>query len=96
MPGCRQTRLTGGLHFPDQRLTLRPTRCTGGFIQRSVGYRSGNLRHSFDEYLLDTDRRELHREIDAVPVAPQVFDILDYLINRGEACASATIRPASA
>lgn len=41
------------------------------------------MRHLFDEYLLDTDRRELHREIDAVPVAPQVFDILDYLINRG-------------
>ncbi|WP_271589601.1 hypothetical protein [Bradyrhizobium sp. CCBAU 53415] len=54
------------------------------------------MRHLFDEYLLDTDRRELQRGADAVPVAPQVFDFLDYLTTHGAACASATIRAASA
>jgi TolB-like protein/Flp pilus assembly protein TadD len=42
------------------------------------------LRYLFDEYVLDTDRRELHRGADAVSVAPQVFDILDYLIGNRE------------
>ncbi|MGX1050697.1 DNA-binding winged helix-turn-helix (wHTH) protein [Bradyrhizobium japonicum] len=42
------------------------------------------MRYLFDEYVLDTDRRELHRGADAVSVAPQVFDILDYLIGNRE------------
>jgi TolB-like protein len=42
------------------------------------------LRYLFEEYAFDTDRRELHRGADVVSVAPQVFDLLDYLIrNRG-------------
>jgi len=42
------------------------------------------LRYLFDDYVLDTDRRELHRGADAVSVTPQVFDILDYLISNRE------------
>jgi TolB-like protein len=42
------------------------------------------LRYLFDEYVFDTDRRELHRGADVVSVAPQVFDILDYLIRNRE------------
>ncbi|MCK1740908.1 winged helix-turn-helix domain-containing protein [Bradyrhizobium sp. 139] len=42
------------------------------------------MRYLFDQYVFDTDRRELHRGPDAVPVAPQVFDILDYLIRNRE------------
>lgn len=34
--------------------------------------------------MFDTDRRELHRGADLVSVAPQVFDILDYLIRNRE------------
>jgi TolB-like protein len=43
-----------------------------------------SLRYLFEDYALDTDRRELHRGPDVLPVAPQVFDLLSYLIrNRG-------------
>jgi pimeloyl-ACP methyl ester carboxylesterase/DNA-binding winged helix-turn-helix (wHTH) protein len=35
----------------------------------------------FGDYLLDTDRRELKRGADLVPVEPQVFDLLVYLIR---------------
>jgi len=46
--------------------------------------RNGNLRYLFEEYAFDTDRRELHRGADVVSVAPQVFDLLDYLIRNRE------------
>ena len=42
------------------------------------------MRYFFEEYVLDTDRRELHRGADVVSVAPQVFDLLDYLIRNRE------------
>src|SRR5437762_10530045 len=43
-----------------------------------------SLRYLFEEYAFDTDRRELHRGADVVSVAPQVFDLLDYLIRNRE------------
>lgn len=44
----------------------------------------GSLRYLFEEYAFDPDRRELYRGADAVCIAPQVFDLLHYLIrNRG-------------
>jgi TolB-like protein len=42
------------------------------------------LRYLFEQYAFDTDRRELHRGADVVSVAPQVFDLLDYLIRNRE------------
>ena len=42
------------------------------------------MRYLFEEYAFDTDRRELHRGTDVVSVAPQVFDLLDYLIRNRE------------
>ncbi len=42
------------------------------------------MRYIFENYALDTDRRELHRGADVVSVAPQVFDLLDYLIRNRE------------
>jgi TolB-like protein len=42
------------------------------------------LRYLFEDYALHTDRRELHRGADVVSVAPQVFDLLDYLIRNRE------------
>ncbi|MBR0950399.1 winged helix-turn-helix domain-containing tetratricopeptide repeat protein [Bradyrhizobium canariense] len=42
------------------------------------------MRYLFEEYVFHTDRRELHREGELVPVAPQVFDLLDYLIRNRE------------
>ena len=42
----------------------------------------------FDNYALDTDRRELRHGAVAVPVEPQVFDLLAYLIENRERVAS--------
>ena len=39
------------------------------------------MRYLFEDYVLNTGRRELHRGADIVSVAPQVFDLLDYLIR---------------
>jgi TolB-like protein len=42
------------------------------------------VRYFFEDYALDTDRRELHRRGDVVATTPQVFDLLDYLIRNRE------------
>jgi DNA-binding winged helix-turn-helix (wHTH) protein len=44
----------------------------------------GSLRYLFEDYSLDTDRRELYRGANVVSIAPQVFDLLDYLIRNRE------------
>jgi len=43
------------------------------------------LRYLFENYVFDTDLRELRRGTEVIAVAPQVFDLLDYLI-RNRAC----------
>ena len=42
------------------------------------------MRYRFGDYCLDTDRRELRSGAALVPVEPQVFDILSYLIRNRE------------
>ena len=42
------------------------------------------MRYLFEDYALDTDRRELQRATDVVVVTPQVFDLLEYLIRNRE------------
>jgi len=42
------------------------------------------LRYCFEDHVLDTDRRELHRSASLVPTTPQVFDLLEYLIRNRE------------
>jgi TolB-like protein/Tfp pilus assembly protein PilF len=42
------------------------------------------MRYLFEACVLDTDRRELGRGADAVTIAPQVFDLLEYLIRNRE------------
>ena len=42
------------------------------------------MRYLFEDYTLNTERRELHRGADAVSITPQVFDLLDYLIRNRE------------
>lgn len=39
------------------------------------------MLYSFDNYTLDTDRRELRRGPDLVALEPQVFDLLHFLIR---------------
>ena len=49
-----------------------------------LSLREWQLRYLFEEFAFDTDRRELHRGADVVSIAPQVFDLLDYLIRNRE------------
>ena len=39
------------------------------------------MLYLFDDYTLDTERRELRRGAGRVPIEPQVFDLLEYLIR---------------
>ncbi len=41
-----------------------------------------NLLYSFEDFVLDSDRRELRRGGGAVVLQPQVFDLLEYLIRQ--------------
>lgn len=43
---------------------------------------SGRLLYSFENCTLDTDRRELRRGTVLVPIEPQVFDLLQFLIRQ--------------
>ena len=42
------------------------------------------MRYRFEDYALDTDRRELSRGTALVPLTPQVFDLLQYVIRNRE------------
>ena len=42
------------------------------------------MRYLFEDYALDTDRRELRRGGILVAIEPQVFDLLVYLIRNRE------------
>jgi adenylate cyclase len=42
------------------------------------------MRYLFEDFVLDIGRRELQRGANAVPVAPQVFDLLEYLVRHRE------------
>ena len=61
---------------------MHRNRCSSLDNRRPQGI--GNLRYLFEEYAFDIDRRELHRGPQVVSVAPQVFDLLDYLIRNRE------------
>jgi DNA-binding winged helix-turn-helix (wHTH) protein len=42
------------------------------------------LPYRFEDFVLDSDRRELRRAGSLIPVEPQVFDLLEYLICNRE------------
>jgi DNA-binding winged helix-turn-helix (wHTH) protein len=44
----------------------------------------GSLRYFFEDFALDTDCRELRRGTEVLPVEPQVFDLLVYLLRNRE------------
>jgi TolB-like protein len=54
-----------------------------GFAGRQQ-FRGSRLRYFFESCSFDTDRRELRRGTDVIAVAPQVFDLLGYLICNRE------------
>ena len=69
-------------------LTLVFILLCGGVLESHAKNRCGrgscNLRYVFEDYVLDTDSRELRLGAGVVPLAPQVFDILVYLIRNRE------------
>ena len=67
-----------GLLFPLR--AGRATLTSGGALTLS-GLR---MRYLFEDYALDTDRRELCRRGDVVRLEPQAFDLLEYLIRNRE------------
>ena len=64
--------LTGGF------ILLQPVVAWSGSRKRQG---DGKVRYRFEDYALDTDRRELSQGTDLVPLEPQVFDLLAYLIR---------------
>ena len=56
---------------PAYRLNIRLAHTSEGIV----------LLYLFDEFVLDTDRRELRRDGRTIPLQPQVFDVLEYLIR---------------
>jgi DNA-binding winged helix-turn-helix (wHTH) protein len=48
-------------------------------IARS-GFGGSKMPYIFEDFVLDPDRRELRRGDAEIPVQPQVFDLLEYLI----------------
>jgi TolB-like protein len=46
------------------------------------------MLYVFDDYVLDTDRRELRRRSAAIDVEPQVFDLIAYLVQNRDRVAS--------
>src|SRR6202045_4952228 len=81
MPKHRMACFTSGLHFPCRRLTFP---CRSALRRSGANPRGGTVRYFFENYALDTDRRELQRGTGVVPTTPQVFDLLDYLIRNRE------------
>jgi TolB-like protein len=47
---------------------------------RDVGRGENKLLYSFEDFVFDTDQRELRRGSRLIPLQPQVFDVLAYLI----------------
>src|SRR5262249_41048133 len=65
-------------HFPHCCLTSRHVRIS---IQRLTAHGNSPLRYLFENYVLDTEVRELRRGQELVPLTPQAFDLLEYLIR---------------
>jgi hypothetical protein len=86
--------LPGSLHFPPWQLIL--ANFTGAEMLRGLGsldQRISTMRYLFEDYALDPERRELSRGADVVLVAPQVFDLLEYLISNRSQRAVLVARP---
>ena len=64
-----------GVHFLSPRIVL-------DLATAALG--NGNLLYLFEDYALDTDRRELRRGGGLLPVEPKVFDLLVHLIGNRE------------
>lgn len=77
-----RTRFHESLICPYHLLYFGPAPAVKRCRQRERG--GSKLLYSFDNYVLDTDRRELRSGTEAISVQPQVFDLLAYLIRYRE------------
>ena len=79
---ARPGALNRGLTFSSPRPDFLPC---GACYSRPEGPvplgRTAILRYFFEDCVLDIDRRELRHGAEAVAVAPQVFDLIEYLIR---------------
>jgi DNA-binding response OmpR family regulator len=53
-------------------------------VECLLGHEVMAVRYLFENFTFDTDRRELRRGAEMIALAPQVFDLLDYLIRNRE------------
>ncbi|MEH2500420.1 TolB-like protein/Tfp pilus assembly protein PilF [Bradyrhizobium sp. AZCC 1678] len=74
--------MVAGLLFPYRQLIF--AREQHDISTMDARSRGSGLRYLFENFSLDTDRRELRRGTDVIAIAPQVFDLLDYLIGNRE------------
>ncbi len=74
--------MISGLLFPYRQLILVAGSVTGPW--RLAAARRSDLRYFFEDFSFDTARRELRRGTEVIAIAPQVFDLLDYLIGNRE------------
>jgi DNA-binding winged helix-turn-helix (wHTH) protein/pimeloyl-ACP methyl ester carboxylesterase len=79
-------RFPAGLHFPYCALDFCWERRSHGGIGKTSteGDGGASLLYRFEDFELDTDRRELRRRRVQISLAPQVFDLLSYLIRNRE------------
>jgi DNA-binding winged helix-turn-helix (wHTH) protein len=61
------------LSFAPRARSALPRDCNGQWSRK--------LLYMFGDYAFDTDRRELRLGSRLIPVEPQVFDLLEYLIR---------------
>ena len=52
-----------------------------GCLSRQGSAGIDDLPYHFNDFVLDSNRRELRRGADQIPVEPQVFDLLEFLIR---------------
>jgi TolB-like protein/Flp pilus assembly protein TadD len=85
MPGRRQVRIQTVLICPYGFLDFSSTQKRLSLLADHKGRpRERPLLYLFEDYALDTDRRELRRGGRLIPVEPQVFDLLEHLICNRE------------
>jgi TolB-like protein len=65
-------------------MLARPRRGSLGIFGRAREGKRQRVQFLFDDYVLDTDTRELKRSAKPVAVAPKVFDLLAYLVQNRE------------
>src|SRR6516225_10734583 len=85
MPEARLMRLQTGLLCSYGLLIFSSTQDgLSSLAGHKTRTREGYLPYRFEDFVRDSDRRELRRAGSLIPVEPQVFDLLEYLICNRE------------